>query len=240
MIKLTVEYDGTEFSGWQIQPNRRTVQGEIENSLKTLTQEKVRVVGSGRTDAGVHALGQVVSFRCRSGLPLPTFEKGLNGLLPEDIRIVRAEELGSSFNARRDAVSRTYRYLLSKRPRAVDRQYVWYPRMTFSVGPMEQASKYLLGAHDFAAFCKSNGEDKDFTSRVFSVDWNEDDDEICFEITAMRFFHNMVRVIVGTLLEVGRGRTTPEGFREILESRDRRQAGPTVPPHGLYLARVDF
>lgn len=239
-IRLTVEYDGTEFSGWQVQPDCRTVQGEIERALKTLTREEVRVVGSGRTDAGVHALGQVVSFQSRSVLPLSTLEKGLNGLLPSDVRIIRAETPEEPFDARRDAVSRTYRYVLTKRPKAVGRQYAWYPRMVFSVGTMEQAAECLLGEHDFTSFCKSNGESENFPSRVTRVSWNEREDEICFEITALRFFHNMVRIIVGTLLEVGRGRISIEEFRDILEAKDRKRAGPTVPPQGLFLVRVDF
>ncbi len=239
-IKLTVEYDGSDFSGWQVQPDQRTVQGEIEKALRTLTHRKIRIIGAGRTDAGVHALGQAVNFKCQDNLPLSAFEKGLDGLLPEDIHIIAAEEAVKSFNARRDAVSRVYRYVLSRKPRAVGRQYAWYPGMKFLLEPMEYASKFLLGEHDFTSFCKSDGEHENFVSRVLKIKWSVREEEIHFEITAVRFFHKMIRIIVGTLLEVGRGKISPENFREILAARDRTQAGPTVPPQGLFLVKVNY
>ena len=239
-LKLIVEYDGSDFAGWQIQPNQRTVQGEIEKALRILTQEDIRVIGSGRTDAGVHAVGQVVSFQLYSKLPLDQFYKGLNGLLPEDIQISDVSEIPQPFNARRNAISRSYRYVVSKEYRAIKRRYVWYPRTAFTIEPMRQASKCLIGEHDFASFCTANGETDHFISRVSDASWKIMDDEIYFEITADRFYHHMVRSIVGTLLEVGRGKISPEHFCHILEAKDRTYAGPTAPPHGLFLVGVEY
>jgi len=239
-IKLTIEYDGTHFSGWQIQPNQRTVQGVIEKALAKLTKEKIKVVGAGRTDAGVHALGQVASFRCQKGLPMKAFINGINFFLPEDVKIIHAEEAHPSFNARRDAVQRTYRYVVSKRPRVVGRYYSWYSKMTFSLEPMKKASHYLVGGHDFTSFSKSDSETNDYSSHVLDIHWIESDEEVWFEITALRFFHNMVRIIMGSLLEVGYGRISPEQFHRILMARDRKVAGPTLPPQGLFLVSVGF
>ncbi|MBN2029775.1 tRNA pseudouridine(38-40) synthase TruA [bacterium] len=239
-FKLVIEYDGSDFAGWQVQPNQRTVQGEIEKALKILTQKEVRVAGSGRTDAGVHALGQVVSFQVHSSLSFDELKKGLIGLLPKDISIVGMDELGEPFDARRDAISRTYRYVIARRSRAINRQYAWIPRITFSVESMQEASKYLVGEHDFTSFCKANGQTDNFISCVSDVHWQIDDGEIHFEITADRFFHHMVRSIVGTLMEVGRGKIAPEDFQQILKAKDRTCAGPTAPPQGLFLDHVEY
>ena len=240
MIKLTLEYDGSNFSGWQIQPNCRTVQGEIEKALRSLVDDDVSLIGSGRTDAGVHALGQVASFRTQSEIPLSAFMGGLNGFLPEDVKVIQADEAGELFHARRDAVRRTYRYAICRKFRVLGRQYGWYPRVRFAINPMKKAAACLMGEHDFTSFCKANGENKSFVSRVLNVKWDISEDEIRFEITATHFFHNMIRIIIGTLLEVGQDKMSIEKFRQILEARDRSQAGPTAPPHGLVLVKVDY
>jgi tRNA pseudouridine38-40 synthase len=239
-IKLKIEYDGSDFAGWQVQPEQRTVQGEIEKALKILTKEDIRVTGSGRTDSGVHALGQVVSFQVQSGLSLDQLQKGLNGLLPVDISIISLDELEERFDARRDAVRRTYRYIISRRARAINRQYVWAPRTSFSIERMQKASEYLVGEHDFASFCKANGQTESFISNIHDVRWKMIEDEIHFEITANRFFHHMVRSIVGTLVEVGRGKISPEHFQEIMMAKDRTCGGPTAPAQGLFLVRVEY
>ncbi len=212
----------------------------MEKALKEITKENIRITGAGRTDAGVHALGQVVSFKISKDLPLSAYEKGINTCLPREIRILRAEEAYPGFDARRDAVSRTYRYVISKTERAVGYQYAWFPNFEFDLRPMKRASKYLKGEHSFRSFCKGDGEDKDCISKIFHVRWEETDTEIRFEISAIRFFHNMIRIIVGTLMEVGRGKMHLRQFRDILESGDRTLAGPTAPPHGLFLVSVMY
>jgi len=238
---MTVEYEGTDFAGWQIQPNERTVQEVVEAGLFKLTEKKIRVTAAGRTDAGVHALGQVVSFKTDSIVPISAFSKGLNSYLPEDVQVIEAEEKLERFDARRDAISRTYRYIISKRPRIIGRQYKWYPQCNFYLDPIVNASEYLKGEHNFISFCKKISEGYHGNiSTVHNVEWKEFEDDFFFEITAIRFLHNMIRIIIGTLLEVGRGRLTPEDFKNILEAQNRELAGPTAPPHGLYLLRVHY
>ena len=239
-IKLVLEYDGTLFSGWQIQPEQRTIQEEVEKALREITKENIRITGAGRTDAGVHALGQMASFKTRKDVPLSAYEKGINTFLPREIRVLRAEEMYPGFDARRDAVSRMYRYVISKAERAIGYQYAWFPNFDFDTRPMKRASKHLKGEHSFRSFSKGNDEDEECISKVFHVRWEETNTEIRFEISAIRFFHNMIRIIVGTLMEVGRGKMHPHQFRTILEGQDRTQAGPTVPPHGLFLVRVMY
>lgn len=240
-IKLLIEYEGTEFAGWQKQPNVRTVQEEIEKGLYELTGTKITVKSAGRTDAGVHALAQVVSFQTNSQLPITAFCKGLNRHLPQDVRINEAEERSEKFDARRDAVARTYRYIISTRQKVIGRRYCWYPQFNFLLDPIIKASEFLKGEHNYASFCKKNDEvNYNNISTVHTIQWDMQEDEVIFEITAIRFFHNMVRIIVGTLLEVGRGRFTPEDVKNILEAQNRKLAGPTVPPQGLFLVKVHY
>lgn len=240
-IKLLIEYEGTEFAGWQIQPKMRTVQEEIEKGLYRLTGTKITVTAAGRTDAGVHALEQVVSFQTDSQLSMVAFYKGLNRYLPEDLRVNEAEEKSENFNARRDAVARTYRYIIATKQKIIGRRFCWYPQFNFLLDPIRKASKYLKGEHNYTSFCKKNKEENyDNISTVHTIKWKIQEDDIIFEITAKRFFHNMVRIIVGTLLEVGRGRWTPQDFKNILEARNRKLAGPTAPPQGLFLVKVHY
>ena len=237
---LVIEYDGSEFSGWQVQPGYRTVQGEIESALRNLMQEQIRINGAGRTDAGVHALGQVANFHSMSSLYPSQIQKGLNGIMPEDIRILDVKECDRTFNARSKATGRTYRYILSRRLHSIGRQYSWYPRTNFSVTLMETASKYLIGEQDFTSFCKGTGYNGSCISCVKEIKWEKEDENVLFNITAIRFFHNMIRVIIGTLIEVGRGKISPDEFLKILKAKDRRLAGPTAPPQGLFLVKVHF
>lgn len=237
-IKLTIEYDGTDFCGWQVQPGKRTVQGEIEHALKMLSGQNIRITASGRTDSGVHALGQVANFIIESVLPMQAYKLGLDRLLPPDITIHDAAVERISFNARRDAKRRIYRYIISKVTKSVGRQYSWKPRFRLQTHPMKMAAEFLAGEHDFSAFCKTASNTGDCSSVVYRSEFLENDSELIFEIEAIRYFHNMIRIIVGTLAEVGRGKLQPEDFNRIILSKNRNLAGPTAPAHGLYLVKV--
>jgi tRNA pseudouridine38-40 synthase len=239
-IKLTLEYDGTDFCGLQWQPKGRTIQGSLQSSLKKLLQESPTVIAAGRTDAGVHALGQVVNFKTENNLDLNSIRLGLNSFLPKDITIIEAEEVDEKFHARHDAVKRTYRYVISTRPRAVGRQYCWHCKYGLDLDKIRKATEYLIGAHVFTAFSKTIEGEIHYLCKVESAVWKATDDEIIFEICANRFLHNMVRIIVGTMVDVGRGKLTPVEIKNILESRDRDRAGSTAPPQGLFLVKVYY
>ncbi len=239
-IKLVVEYDGSDFSGWQIQPSQRTVQGTMEKALAGLTRQPIRINASGRTDAGVHAMGQVVNFHYRGNLELPVFVKGMNAVLPPDIRIHSAETVSAGFDARRSAHKRTYRYVISRSERAIGRQYAWFPPFTYELSSMETAARHLTGTHLWEAFAKKTAEKESLLSTVYCVNWQSLENEIRFEITAIRFFHSMIRLIMGTLMEVGRGALCPDDMKTILDSRDLSQAGMKAPACGLYLLHVDY
>ena len=234
-----MEYDGTAFYGWQIQPDHPTVQGTIEEALKRILREQVSLISAGRTDAGVHALGQVANFHTRTKLDPENIRGALNSLLREDIVARDVEEVPETFHARFDAKSRLYRYTLSKSKRAVGRAYSWHVKYPLDLSRMDEASRCLLGRHNFVAFCKKSSETEGFCTVLRCV-WSERAEEIRFEIEADRFLHHMVRAIVGTMVEVGRVRISPSAVREILTSGERRRAGPTVPPHGLCLVGVTY
>jgi tRNA pseudouridine38-40 synthase len=238
--KLVLEYDGSDFHGWQRQPGNRTVQAEVESALGRLFGGPVPVIGAGRTDAGVHALGQVASCRAEGKFRPETIQRAMNAMLPADIRVRSVDTTEDGFDARRRASRRVYRYILSRTPLAVGRQYAWHPRSRFDLESMEAASECLKGLHRWTAFCKRDPDEDRYESEVYSVRWEESEDTVRFEIAAVRFFHHMVRILIGTLVEVGRGALTAEAFRAVLESEDRGRAGPTAPPHGLFLVRVEY
>jgi tRNA pseudouridine38-40 synthase len=239
-VKLVIEYDGTNFCGWQRQPNVRTVQEELERSLSNIAQETVILNSSGRTDTGVHALGQVANFKTQSLLPIKTFVSGGNAFLPSDVRILEAQDVEMDFNARYSARSRCYRYAISKRPVAIDRNYAWYVSAPLDVMALQKASDYLIGEKDFQSFCQAKADVSHYICNVVSAVWKEEADRLLFEIIANRFLHNMVRIIVGTLVNVGRGKNTSEMVLEILAARDRCLAGSTAPARGLFLVRVNY
>jgi tRNA pseudouridine38-40 synthase len=239
-IKLILEYDGTEYHGWQVQPELRTIQRAVEESLGRLFQEKVAVVSAGRTDAGVHALGHAANFQTCSELPLVHIERGLNGLLPNDIAVREVKEVPLSFHARFDARSRRYRYRIARRRRAVERRVLWVVHEHLDVARMQEASGGLIGAHDFTSFCAANTESETRICEVTECRWTQEDEEIRLEIEANRFLHNMVRVIVGTMVDVGRGKLAPEEVACILQAKDRRKAGQTAPARGLCLVKVNY
>ncbi len=243
VIKLTIEYDGTEFSGWQVQPGMRTVQGAIEDALFKFTGERISAEASGRTDAGVHALGQVVSFRTESGLDTRRMMGALNALLPEDVAALEVEEADPDFHARRSARGKTYRYAVldGGRRTALDRRRAWTVPSRLDVGAMRKAAALLEGERDFSSFrasgCEAKGSVRDL--RRLEV-YRDSIERVIFEAEANGFLKQMVRALVGTLVEVGSGKRAPDEMRAILESLDRSAAGQTAPPWGLYLVSVKY
>jgi tRNA pseudouridine38-40 synthase len=248
-FKLTISYDGTDFHGWQIQaPGKPTIQGEIVSVLRQITQESTLLHGAGRTDAGVHALGQVASFRTQSALSAQEFQRALNALLPQTIRIVGAEEVGPDFHARWSALGKTYRYRLYRGkvvPPMVSRYVLHYP-FPLDEDAMRKAASRFVGPHDFASFAASTGSEDDDKERstvreIYSSELarSEDGEELVYTVRGRSFLRYMVRKMVGTLLDVGRGKLTPEDINRLYELRDRSKSGPTVPPQGLCMVSVD-
>jgi tRNA pseudouridine38-40 synthase len=249
-IKLTLAYDGLDFHGWQIQPGRETIQGAVTDVLRKITQEKIVVHGAGRTDAGVHALGQVANFRTQSHLRAEAFQRALNALLPHTIRVTAAEEVGPDFHARWGAVAKTYRYRIFRGrvvPPAEWRYVLHYP-FPLDVAAMAEAAPLFEGEHDFTSFAASTGsedEDRDrtpvrhlFSSRILAGQGGEH--ELVYEVRGRSFLRYMVRKLVGTLIDVGKGKLTPADIPRLFELRDRSRSGPTVPPHGLWLVAVEY
>ena len=239
-IKLVLEYDGTNFHGWQFQPGLRTVQGVIQVALKKIFSSDINVIGAGRTDTGVHARGQAANFLINHTMPVNTITAALNGNLPRDVRIISAQEADENFHARFDAINRHYSYTITRQEKALDRFYVWCHKSELDVEKMQQASEYLLGEHDFKAFCHVDENANHYRCFIEKIEWEQKDELIILSIIANRFLHNMVRIIVGTMINVGRGYTTVEEMPRILKSLDRNKAGPTVPAKGLCLEKVYY
>jgi tRNA pseudouridine38-40 synthase len=242
-FKLVIEYDGTNYSGWQRQKSDRTIQGEIENALMKMTCRKITVIGSGRTDAGVHALGQAANFKCDTRLTSEAFQKGLNSLLPRDIVIKSCRHVAMEFHARFDVKSKAYRYhiLNHQLPKAIGRQYVWQIRRPLDIHAMVKASQIFVGIHDFKAF-EGSGSPRAHTVRNVTIARLSvgDEGKITFDIEANGFLRFMVRNIVGTLVDVGMGKFSPEDIPEIFQSRDRSRASATAPAQGLFLISVTY
>lgn len=243
-FKLIIEYDGTDFNGWQIQKSGRTIQGQIEAAVFQMTRQHIRVTGSGRTDAGVHALGQTAHFRCETRLAADDFFAGLNSLLPADIVIHSCEPVSGQFHARYDALEKTYRYnILNRRlPAAIGRRFVWHVREKLDMESMQQAADTLIGTHDFSSFENTGSPRADSIRTVSSANLScaPDGEHLSFEITADGFLRYMVRNIVGTLAEVGRSRISPADFADIQAACDRNRAAATAPPQGLFLVSVKY
>lgn len=246
-VKLTIAYDGTEFHGWQIQSSKPTIQGAITEVLRRVTEEAIVLHGAGRTDAGVHALGQVAHFKTRSELSPAEFQRALNALLPPAIRIVAAEEVGPDFHARWQSLSKTYRYRIY-RGRVVpptEWRYVLHYPFPLDLDPMRQACGLFVGTHDFTSFAASAGseeEDQERTSvrEIFETQLSEAGEELHFTVRGKSFLRYMVRKMVGTLLDVGRGRLQPADITRLYELRDRSKSGPTVPAQGLWMVSVEY
>lgn len=241
--KCIVSYDGTSFFGYQVQPNKRTVQSELEVALLKLHKGKeVKVTASGRTDAGVHAKGQVIHFASDLGIPAERWPLALNSLLPDDISILSVEKVEASFHARYDAAGKEYRYFLylSKQRDPFSRHYAFQFPYSLDVGQMREAGKLLLGTHDFTSFCSAKTEMEDKVRTIREISINQEGDMLTFQFIGNGFLYNMVRILVGTLLEVGSGERKAEEIPGLLLKRDRRLAGRTAPAHGLYLWRVFY
>ncbi|HYQ87304.1 MAG TPA: tRNA pseudouridine(38-40) synthase TruA [Bacteroidota bacterium] len=239
-IKLLIEYDGTNYSGWQRQDNARTIQGEIEEVLLKIFQEKVGIAGAGRTDAGVHARGQVANFHTKTDRKNREIEASLNALLPDDIAIRDVSDVPPDFHARHSARERCYSYLITRRPSAILRHYSWRVGYDLDVGRMNKSAAALTGSKEFGSFCTGQSEVGDVRCTVASACWEELDSSLLFRIRSNRFLHGMVRSLVGTMVDVGRGYTTLDDFFAMLAKNDRREAGPAAPPGGLVLESVVY
>ncbi len=245
-LKLTVAYDGRAYAGWQIQPDKPTVQGTFEATWQKLTLEPVHVTAAGRTDAGVHALGQVVAVSTQTRLSNDDLHRGLNALLPDDVAVVAVEDAPERFHATYDALGKRYRYVIHNgRARSVfDRHYAWHFPHLIDASLMHAAGQALVGRHDFSSFESAGSERPDSIRTVNELTVARDTGDLCdritIEVAGDGFLYNMVRTIVGTLVEVGRGTRDVNWPAEVLAARDRRAAGQTAPPHGLFLVSVDY
>lgn len=241
-VKLVLEYDGTRFHGWQVQPGLVTVQGTVEACLGTMTNRAVRLHAAGRTDAGVHALGQVAHFDTASTLPAAALLRGLNSLLPAAIVVCQVEEAPQEFHARYSAAEKTYSYVVRNHPlrSAFRAPFSWHIARALDLQAMRAAARVLVGQHDFSAFRAATCSARSPVRRLTQVAIKRRQAQVFFVLRADGFLQHMARTIVGTLVEVGRGKLPPAAVADILRSRQRQQAGPTAPAHGLFLVRVSY
>jgi len=241
-LKLTIAYDGTAFAGWQMQANQRTVQGALEDALLPIEGTRVVVHAAGRTDAGVHAAGQVISFSLASQIPCDALARALNVRLDQDVRVMHAEDAPETFNARFDTRTKTYHYAIyqaSVVPPPL-RHFVWHIPRALDVAAMNEAAAALVGEHDFAAFRAAGGDVVTTRREILASHVVSRDGQVVYEVTGTGFLRHMVRNIVGTLVDIGRGRRPVEDMIRVLLSGDRAHASATAPPQGLTLVRVDY
>ncbi len=246
-LKLTLAYDGSDFAGWQVQTEAATIQGTIASAIAQITGETVLPQGSGRTDAGVHALAQVATFATESFVPTANFVKALNDILPSSVRILKVEEAASDFHARKSARNKTYRYRIFRAaicPPFLAR-YVWHYPYPLDELAIIQAAPFLEGEHDFTSFAAvdpERGRDLPVSNvrQIFSSHWERQQDELVYTVTGSGFLHHMVRNLVGTFILVGKGTLQPEDIPRILQARNRSAAGATAPANGLYLVNVEY
>lgn len=241
-IKLVIEYHGKDFNGWQKQPNKLNIQGEIERAIGQITGEEIELIGSGRTDAGVHSLGQVANFKTNSNIEIEKFPLAINSKLKKSIIIKSAEEVDERFHSRYSVHSKKYRYIINNAPTgtAIYRELEYQFPIKLDVENMKKAAQYFEGKHDFAAFKASGTSSKNSVRQIFKAEVFEKDERIYIELTGSGFLYNMVRIISGTLLDVGIGKIKPEDIPEIIKSKDRKRAGRTLPAVGLYLVEVMY
>ena len=242
-IKLIIEYDGKEFNGWQKQPNKLNIQGEIEKAIERVTGEKVDLTASGRTDSGVHAIGQVANFKTNSTIPVEKIPIALNANLKKAIVIKSAEEVDERFHSRLNCKKKTYRYIInnSKYGTAIYRNLETHIPMKLDISKMQEAVKYFEGEHDFKAFKASGTSSKSSVRIIYKAEVIEAENErIYIELTGNGFLYNMVRIISGTLVDVGLGKLEPKEIETIIHDKKRENAGKTLPPQGLYLVNVEY
>ena len=237
--KLIVQYDGTNYAGWQIQENAITVQEKIKDAIEILTKEKVNLIGSGRTDTGVHALGQVANFKIQNELDIFRFKHSLNAILPKDISIEHIEKTSEAFHSRFDAKKRSYIYIISKIKSPFYYPYSWYYHESIDILKLKNLSALLRGQFDFTSFSRKNSETENKVCEIFQINWRETKELIIFYVEADRFLHGMVRTIIGTLLRLHREESAGK-LQDILESRNREAAGEAVPAQGLFLYKVKY
>jgi tRNA pseudouridine38-40 synthase len=241
-IKLIIEYDGTDYAGWQIQKNALSVQEVLENALYSITNQRIALTAAGRTDSGVHAKGQVANFYTESAIPADRFSYALNALLPNDVRVLDSREVPREFHARFSATGKRYRYSIVSHPQgiAISRQYYHHVPFPLDIEAMIKASGYFEGTHDFYGFMSTGSRVKNTVRNLDKIRLDWQPPFLCIDLSGGGFLYNMVRIIVGTLLEVGAGRISPNDLPLIISSRDRNLAGPTAPAHGLCLMEVYY
>lgn len=241
-IKCEISYDGTDFHGFQVQPNQRTIQGELINSIYKLTKEEVTIIASGRTDAGVHARKQVCNFYTDSNIPAARWKNALNAVLPDGIIILNSTEVPSTFHSRYDVKEKTYRYHISNKENLdlFRRKYAWHYPHELKIDEMRKASKKFLGEHNFTSFSSAKTEIDNKVRFIYQSEIWEENNEIIYQVTGNGFLYNMVRIIVGTLVDVGSNRKKIEDIEGILSSEDRNNAGKTAPAKGLFLWDIKY
>ncbi len=241
-IKLTIEYDGSRYHGWQFQKNAVSVQEVLSQAIKKLTGEDVIPAGAGRTDQGVHACGQVASFTTSSKIPAAKFTPALNTFLPEDVVIISSEEVDDNFHPQFSAKGKHYRYIVLNRPQrsAIWAKKSWHVRGDLDFEAMQEAAGYFIGHHYFRAFCASGFSVKTFDRTIFYSKWHKEGNLLTFDTVGDGFLYNMVRIMVGTMVDIGKGRLKPEVIKEAIQTGERNSLGVTAPPDGLYLVKVFY
>lgn len=241
-VRLTVAYDGTNYHGWQVQNNGITIESELNRCLSELLGEQIAVIGASRTDAGVHALGNIAVFDTNARMPAEKISYALNQRLPEDIRIQRSEEVAADWHPRRCKSRKTYEYRIYRGefPMPVKRLYSYFTYRPLDVTAMREAADVLVGEHDFKSFCQTGAQAESTVRTVYELKVEEQGPELVIRVCGSGFLYNMVRIIAGTLMEVGEGKRAPQQMRDILERKDRSAAGPTAPAHGLTLIKYEF
>lgn len=247
-LKLVLAYDGTDFSGWQVQPNAATIQGTLASAIGRISGEKVLPQGSGRTDAGVHALAQVATFATESPMPVENWVKALNDLLPASIRVLEASQVDAEFHARKSARGKTYRYRIYREPICPPSlaRYVWHYPFPLDEDAMERAARLVVGEHDFTSFAavdpERGSEDEPVSNvrHIFDSQWRRQEGELVYTVRGSGFLHHMVRNLIGTFILVGKGTLQASDITPILQARNRSAAGATAPACGLYLVEVEY